>query len=137
MSESTITFEYQQSESERSHRSFFSELATGISNIKDQLTKRTRVKSSSVYYLSNQGSIRQSGLSPDNCIVDLKSLHKLKGNWGSGDVVRFRRGEIFEDNGVIASLTDAGVFLDAYGAGQNPIIKSGSEYVEIESTCWM
>lgn len=89
------------------------------------------VKKQDIYYVSSAEYIAERS------IHDFATLSALKSDWSYNDVVRLRRGVIYQDDGTYKKLLDAGVFIEAYGQGDHPIIKTGNTYVEVLSTEWM
>jgi|GEM_PF-5461773 len=90
---------------------------------------------SQIFYVS-QNKNREVGHHLAQCVSNLAELLEVKSNWSSDDVIKFRRGEFYADNGEIDQLKNAGVFIEAFGAGDPPVIKNGSLYTEIKSSAW-
>ena len=88
------------------------------------------------YYISSSGNDTNSGLSSSSPIRTLAKLSSL--NLNSGDVVLFKRGDMWRreavDGSVMISAND-GVIYSAYGSGDKPIL-NGSPYNGAAEGTW-
>lgn len=101
------------------------EMLEKIENYPDSEIKAT----GTVYYISNEGDDTNDGLSPE---TPLKTYATLRLLLKSGDVVLFRRGDIFR--GQIKMVS--GVTYAAYGEGIKPRLygsRDGKEYEWVET----
>ncbi|MBR5011106.1 MAG: hypothetical protein IKY12_00960 [Clostridia bacterium] len=71
------------------------------------------------YYLSNRGSSRNDGSSPDKAFKNLSDLGKIKSKLKAGDVIYLERGSIFRGQ-LVADVE--GITYAAYGEGKKPTI---------------
>ena len=129
-SQSSITLPRFENTERSNQRSIGELMSNFIKGCQSRLTDY-HVKKQDIYYISTDEHISERP------IHDFATLHALKSNWSSNDVVRLRRGAIYHDEGTYKKLLDAGVFIEAYGQGDHPIIKTGNKYVEVVSTAWM
>ena len=83
------------------------------------------------YYISNDGSDDNDGLTPETAWQTISKLAQEAGGWGRegilkpGDAVFFRRGDIFRDQNF--HLGTDGLTFSAYGEGPKPIFTTSSE----------
>ena len=71
------------------------------------------------YYVSNRGSTKNDGLSPETPLATINNLEKIKLKLKAGDVIYFERGSVFRGQ-LLADV--AGVTYAAYGEGKKPEI---------------
>ena len=71
------------------------------------------------YYVSNKGSSKNDGLSPETPFASIGDLGKIKSQLKAGDVIYFERGSIFRGQ-IYADV--AGITYAAYGEGKKPEI---------------
>ena len=81
------------------------------------------------YYISQNGSDDNDGLSPETPFATHLALEKVKLEWG--DAVLFERGSLFRINDTI--WVQSGVTYGSYGTGEKPkIYASPADYAEKE-----
>ena len=98
-----------------------------IEEFPDTLTAKEGGK---VYYLSNEGNDTNDGLTPETA---RKNFFAVKTILKAGDVVLFRRGDIFRENLLLAE----GISVGAYGEGIKPRIYGsidGKKYKWVETS---
>ena len=113
-----------------------SRIDTAIKKIKSILSLSDLALENRIFYISNSGESESQGLEPDTALRPDDGLKALKHKLRVGDTLRFRRGEIFMADGFYKILKKKNVFIEAYGMGADPILKTQDEFVEITSTTW-
>lgn len=76
------------------------------------------------YYVSENGSDDNDGLSPDKAWKSIKKVDSFR--FSQGDGVFFKRGDVFRADGVTLTL-QSGVTYSAYGNGEKPVLVGSSE----------
>ena len=85
-----------------------------------------------VYYVSNDGDDANDGLTPETAWRTIEKVNIESGGWGTpgvlkhGDMVLFRRGDIFREYQEFAIAT-SGITYSGYGEGEKPIITNSTE----------
>ena len=85
-----------------------------------------------VYYVSNDGDDANDGLTPETAWCTIQKVCMEAGGWGNdgvleyGDIVLFRRGDIFRETQEFEIVT-SGLTFSAYGEGEKPIITASTE----------
>ncbi len=87
-------------------------------------------------HILNNSLSRSSELSHDQPLFQASSILSGVSLLNSGDVVGSKRNQFFEDNGFYDMFQSKHVFIEAYGHGDNPLIRGDDDNIEIVSSTW-